>query len=178
LHRPTPVVAGDGTLVHDAEVSVEPGRVRPVTQLYSDDPSSEHTLTDGQILTAVSVGPAVAGERAAYWRANQRLLAEWPLVEAVCRMSVVDGTVTSAAVAIGGVAPAPMRLTEVELALVGEPAVQTVLESAASRSTVGVAPAPQATYKVGLIEGTVLEVLERAVAGEAHAEVSVHERAL
>ena len=175
---PHPSSMGLALLVHDAVVEVEPGGDLAVAGLWSDDPSSEHTLTDGQVLRAVRVGPAVAGERAAYWRANQRALAEWPLVEAVCRLSVEDGTISAAAVAVGGVAPAPRRLPGVEAALVGRPATDETAASAAALASDGARPAPQAAYKVGMLRGTVLEVLERALAGEAHTEASVHERAL
>lgn len=175
---PHPSSVAMALLLHDATVSVDPGGDMPLADLYSDDAASEHTLTEGQVLTAVSIGPAVAGERAAYWRANQRLLAEWPLVEAVCRMSIEGDTITAIGVAVGGVAPAPMRLPAVEEALVGKPATAETLAEAAASASDGSRPAPQAAFKVGMLRGTVLEVLERAVSGEVHAEASVHERPL
>lgn len=175
---PHPSSIAMALLAHDAVVTVDPGGEMPVAGLYSDDPSSEHTLTDGQILTSVLVGPAVDGERAAYWRANQRLLAEWPLVEAVCRLSVDGDSITSAAVAVGGVAPAPLRLEAVEEALIGRPATQDTISAAAALASDGSRPAPQAAFKLDMLRGTVSEVLERALSGEVHAEASVHERAL
>jgi xanthine dehydrogenase YagS FAD-binding subunit len=50
------------------------------------------------------------GERAAYFRAISRTLAECPLVEAVVRLGVTAGTIRFARIAVGGVAPVPLRL--------------------------------------------------------------------
>jgi xanthine dehydrogenase YagS FAD-binding subunit len=71
-----------------------------------------------------------------------------------------------------------VRLRAVEEALEGAPAEPASLAAAAALAASGARPAPQAAYKVRLVEGTVLEVLERALAGDDSTEASEHERPL
>ncbi|NUQ31626.1 MAG: molybdopterin dehydrogenase [Dermatophilaceae bacterium] len=126
------------------------------------DPTRDHLLADDEVLTRVQLPPAVAGERAAYFRAISRSEAEWPLVEAVCRV-VVDGEgrVSNCGLAIGGVAPTPLRLSAVESLLVGSSLDDETLSSAATAAADGANPLPETGYKVQLVAATVREVLER-----------------
>ncbi|MEY2233864.1 xanthine dehydrogenase family protein subunit M, partial [Streptomyces sp. BF23-30] len=83
---------------------------------------------------------------------------------------VLDGsTVTHAAVAAGGVARVPLRLTEVEAALIGREATPDVLDAAAETVLARCRPLPQTGYKAKLFRNTVLEVLEQAALGPATA---------
>ena len=68
-----------------------------------------------ELLTGVLMPAPLEGERAAYVRAIGRAQAEWPLVEVVLRLVVTHGTIGFARVAVGGVAPVPLRLQRVEL---------------------------------------------------------------
>jgi xanthine dehydrogenase YagS FAD-binding subunit len=144
----------------DASVEVHGRAPFGVGELYGDgsDPTRDHLLGPGEILVAIDLPPPVPGERAAYHRAIARSEAEWPLVEAAARLVVSGGRITFATVAVGGVARVPLRLPEVEEALLaGE-----TLDHAAARAATRCAPAAQNGYKVALLTGTVLEVLERA----------------
>jgi xanthine dehydrogenase YagS FAD-binding subunit len=126
------------------------------------DPRRDHLLADDEVLTCVTLPPPVAGEQAAYFRAISRFEAEWPLVEAVCRVVRDDaGRVTSCAVAIGGVAPVPLRLSAVEELLTGTTLDDETLSQAATEATSGASPLPETGYKVQLVEAAVREVLER-----------------
>ncbi|WP_433236781.1 FAD binding domain-containing protein [Streptosporangium sp. CA-135522] len=152
-----------------ASVEVHGRSPLPVGELYGDgsDPTRDHLLGPGEILVGIDLPPPVPGERAAYHRATGRSEAEWPLVEAVARLVSENGGITFARVAVGGVARTPLRLPEVEEALLaGEP-----LDRAAALAAARCAPAAGNGYKVTLLTGTVLEVLERAaeVAGSVPA---------
>ena len=126
------------------------------------DPSRDHLLADDEVLKRVVLPPPVAGERAAYFRSISRFEAEWPLVEAVVRAVRDDGgTVTSCAVAIGGVAPTPLRLSAVEALITGTQLDDDAITAAAAAATEGASPLPETGYKVQLVEATVREVLER-----------------
>ena len=107
--------------------------------------------------------PPLEGERAAYFRATSRALAEWPLVEAVVRVVVDGGTIEFARVAVGGVAPVPLRLEPVEEALTGRPASTEVFDQAASLAASGATPLPVTGYKVDLLRGTLCETLHRVL---------------
>lgn len=84
--------------------------------------------------------------------------------------------IVMARVAVGGVAPVPLRLPLVEEALVGAVPDPESLESAARLASQGTKPAPQAGFKVRILEGTVLEALEQAVSGDASSQAAMHER--
>jgi xanthine dehydrogenase YagS FAD-binding subunit len=147
----------------DATVTTHGGRALPAAELYDgSDPTRDHVLPAGEVLTAVDLGAPVPGERAAYFRAIGRAEAEWPLVEAVARLVVTGGSIGFAAVAAGGIARTPVRLTAVERELTGRPVTASTLRAAAGRAADGCVPLRDNGYKVGLLCDTVLEVLERA----------------
>jgi xanthine dehydrogenase YagS FAD-binding subunit len=159
---PHPSSLATALVGYDAAVEVHGRDPFPVGDLYGDgsDPTRDHLLGPGELLVAIRLPPPVAGERAAYHRAIGRAEAEWPLVEAAARL-VLDGTsIRFAAVSVGGVARVPLRLTEVERALMAGESV----EAAAERAATGCAPTAWNGYKVALLTATVLEVLERAAA--------------
>jgi xanthine dehydrogenase YagS FAD-binding subunit len=165
---PHPSSVATALLAYDALVEVDGRGAMPVAELYGDgsDPTRDHLLGPDEVLTAVGLPPPTPGERAAYRRAIARAEAEWPLVEAVVRMVIDDaGVVTSVAVAAGGVARVPLRLSEVEAQLSAAIITWEALGEAASRVTDRCAPLPQTGYKVALFRDTVLEVLERAADG-------------
>ncbi|MGO4601610.1 FAD binding domain-containing protein [Terrabacter sp. 2YAF2] len=126
------------------------------------DPRRDHLLADDEVLTRVTLPPPAAGERAAYFRSISRFEAEWPLVEAVVRV-VRDGagTVTSCGLAIGGVAPVPLRLDALEDLVTGSMLDDDTVAAAAAGASAGASPLPETGYKVALVEATVREVLER-----------------
>jgi xanthine dehydrogenase YagS FAD-binding subunit len=160
---PHPSSVAVALLAHDGATADVHGRgPLPLAELYGPDPTRDHLLDPAEVLLAVSLPPPLAGERAAYHRAIGRAEAEWPLVEAVARLVLDGDVVRRAAVAVGGVARTPLRLPEVEAALVGRPAAWDTLHAAAGQAMARCAPLPQTRYKVALLRDTVLEVLERA----------------
>ena len=58
--------------------------------------------------------------------------------------------------AVGGVAPVPLRLEGVEEALTGRPASAEVLERAATLAASGASPLPMTRYKLELLPQPVL----------------------
>jgi xanthine dehydrogenase YagS FAD-binding subunit len=163
---PHPSTLGMALLAYDAEVEVEGAGTRTVAALYGDgsDGRHDHQLEEHEILTAVHMPPALEGEQAAYFRVTSRALAEWPLVEALVRLTVTDGTIGHARATVGGVAPVPLRLPLVEEALVGERPIPEVLDKAASLAANGASPLPMTHYKLQLLPHTVRETLDRALA--------------
>lgn len=160
-----PSTLGMALMAYDASIEVAGGKARTVAELYGDgsDPRRDHGLEEGALLTAIVLPAPTAGERAAYFRAISRSRSEWPLVEVLARLVVESDVIRHAAVAMGGVAPVPLRLPKVDAALVGKPASKDTLAAAAAIASEGASPLPMTRYKVELIAGTVLETLERAL---------------
>jgi xanthine dehydrogenase YagS FAD-binding subunit len=163
---PHPSTLGMALLAYDAHVEVAGSGGRPIAALYGDgsDGRHDHQLGEREILTAVLMPPPLESEHAAYCRTITRAQAEWPLVEAIVRLAVSEQTIEYARVAAGGVASIPLRLHRVEEALVGKPASAEALEQAASLATNGANPLPMTRYKVDLLQRTVRETLNRALA--------------
>lgn len=162
---PHPSTLAMALLTYDAEAEVHGESPRGVADLYGDGDllhHADHLLAPDRILTAVRLPAPVPGERAAYHRATSRAHAEWPLVEATARLVLDGATVTHAAVAAGGVARVPLRLTEVEAALIGREATPGALSAAAATVLARCRPLPQTGYKARLFRDTVLEALEQA----------------
>ncbi len=163
--HPHPSTLAMVLLAYEARVKIHGSRKsRPVEELYGDgsDPSRDHHLEKGEILTAVILDAFWPDEHAAYFRAISRARAEWPLVEAAVRFTLQDTVIEKAAVTLGGVAPIPLRMTQVEQALVGQPATPETFEAASKLAIEDASPLPQTNYKLTLIEATLRETMRRA----------------
>jgi xanthine dehydrogenase YagS FAD-binding subunit len=130
--------------------------------LFGDgaDPRHDHRLAERGLLRAVIMRPPLRHERAAYLRAISRAAAEWPLVEALVRLEISEGVIRFARVAVGGVAPVPLRRERLEAALVGRPAGIEALDAATALAAEGAAPLPMTGYKVAMLAGVVRQALE------------------
>jgi xanthine dehydrogenase YagS FAD-binding subunit len=152
-------------LAYEATFETTTRQAVPIAELYGDgsDPSRDHQLDDGELLTMVTLPPPTPQEHAGYVRLMSRALAEWPLVECVARLVVADHTIRLARVCIGGVANIPLRLQEVEGQLIARPPTLATFEAAAQHAIDrATSPLEQTRYKLPMIVGTVLEALERA----------------
>jgi xanthine dehydrogenase YagS FAD-binding subunit len=160
-----PSTLGMALIAYDAKVDVIGGAGRTVAALLGDgtDPRRDHALEDAAVVSAIVLPAPRAGERSAYVRTISRARAEWPLVECAARLGVENEAIAWAAIAVGGVAPVPLRLGAVEARLVGKAARPEGLGEAAALAREGADPLPMTGYKVDLLEQTVLEALEKAL---------------
>jgi xanthine dehydrogenase YagS FAD-binding subunit len=167
---PHPSTLGAALLAYDATVATDRRTDLSVAEVFGDgsDGTHDHQLQADELLTRVALPPPVRGESAAYFRATSRAYAEWPLVEAVVRLRIdkggvdASGTVAWAGIAVGAVAPVPLRLPKVEAALVGQPVTAAAFAAAANHAVDGANPLPMTGYKATLLVGTITEALERA----------------
>lgn len=162
---PHPSTLGMALLAYGAQVEIEGQGRRPIADLYGDgsDPTRDHLLAPNELLTQIHLPPPVANEQAAYFRSISRFEAEWPIVECLVRLVLDGGMIQRAWVSVGGVAPVPLRLTNVEAELTGQSASQSTLAEAAQLAADGANPLPDSAYKVDFLLGTVLTALEMAV---------------
>lgn len=153
-------------LIYDATVRTNK-RDMPIADLYGDGSAHDrdHLLDDNEILTHITLPPVVDGEKTAYFRSISRFEAEWPIVECSVRLVVSDGVIADAGVGVGGVSQIPLRLGNVEAALIGQAATQATLEKAAGVSAENTNPLPQSAWKVEMMVGTILQTLEMALNG-------------
>ena len=140
-------------------------REMSILDLYGDGSAHDrdHMLADGEILTHIILPAPAVGEKTAYFRSISRFEAEWPIVECTVRLVVDGDTITDAGIGVGGVSQIPLKMTNVEEALIGKPANQATVEHAAQISADGANPLPQTAWKVDMLVGTLLTTLEMAL---------------
>jgi len=158
------------------EVAAPDGwQIRTIPELLGDgtDPTRAHALGPGELLTAVVLPTPVVGERSAYLRAISRAHAEWPLVETLARLLVVEGRVVHAALALGGVAVRPIAVSAEPL--LGQPASAAAFAALGEAAIADASPLPMTGYKVPLVAATIAAALEQAA--EAPAALALPESA-
>ena len=163
---PHPSTMAAALLAYEARVTTSLRTALAIDTIYGDgsDGRVDHLLAPGEMLNHVDLPPPLTGERATYQRTISRAHAEWPLVEVIARVSIKNGVIDFARVAVGGVAPVPMRLTQVERALTGATADTATCAAASKRAIEGATALPRTGYKLQLLQGSVLDALTKVVA--------------
>lgn len=166
---PHPSSLAVALLTYGATLDVHGRSELGIADLYGDgsDPSRDHCLDAAEILQAVLMPAPDPSERGAYRRATAREMAEWPLVEAAARLTFDGDAISTAAVAVGGVARTPLLLPEVAEALLGKPATQETLAAAADLATARCSPSPQTAYKVPLLRATLIDTFTACAQAQA-----------
>jgi CO/xanthine dehydrogenase FAD-binding subunit len=107
-------------LVHDAVAVVAgPGgeRTVPLTEFFVRPRVT--CLGRGELLVALRLPAAAPGTTSAYRRLELRRSVDIAVVSASVRLERTEGVITGARLAVGAVAPVPMRVPAAEAALVG-----------------------------------------------------------
>jgi xanthine dehydrogenase YagS FAD-binding subunit len=135
----------------------------PVEELYrlpGDTPHLEHTLLPGELILEVRVPGAAYSRRARYLKVRDRASYEFALVSAAVALSIENGAIQEARLAVGGVGTRPWRLRACETALLGRKPEPSAFEEAAQRALQGVRPLQHNHYKVELLPQTIVRALE------------------
>jgi xanthine dehydrogenase YagS FAD-binding subunit len=163
---PHPSTMAAALLAYDAKIITDQRSGLSIGELLGDgsNGAADHALAPGEMIKAIELPPPLKDERAFYRRAISRTHAEWPLVEVCIRAVIAGGTFQFIRITAGGIAPVPLRLSASEAALNGRPANAANITEAAKQASAGARPLPMTGYKLDLLSGLVLDVLER-VAG-------------
>ncbi|MEU3040185.1 xanthine dehydrogenase family protein subunit M [Streptomyces diastaticus] len=156
----------------DAVVSYEtpdgPGRT-PVTDFYlpvGDTPHRETTLPPGALITHITLPPAPAA-RSRYRKVRERASYAFAIGSVAAALTVEDGRVREARLALGAVASRPWRARAAEAVLTGAPADGTTFAAAADAELAAARPLPRNGYKVPLMRNLVVSVLTELAEGDA-----------
>jgi xanthine dehydrogenase YagS FAD-binding subunit len=137
----------------------------PVEELYrlpGDTPHLEHTLLPGELIVEVRVPGGAYSRRARYLKIRDRASYEFALVSGAAALSIEDGTIREARLAVGGVGTRPWRLRACEAALIGRKPERRAFEEAAQIAAQGARPLQHNHYKVELLPRTIIRALEMA----------------
>ncbi len=119
--------------------------------LPEERPELETVLEPGELVVAVSLEAPLEGARSAYRKVRERASFSFALVSVAVVATVVDGTVRSARIAFGGVAPRPWRALKAEEALSGREASAESFEAAAAAELEQARPLRDNGFKVELV---------------------------
>ncbi|POX37088.1 xanthine dehydrogenase [Streptomyces sp. Ru73] len=139
------------------------GSVRSVglTDFYrlpGGSPHIETVLRPGELITAVVLPPPPPG-RQLYRKVRDRASYEFALVSVAAVLAVDRGTIGTARVAFGGVAPKPWRSPEAEAALTGRPATAATYRIAARAAMRDAVGQGHNDFKIELAERTLCRTL-------------------
>ena len=153
------LVAAEATVVLQG-----PGGQRAVTldRLYRQPGSTPHVENDlrpGELIRAITVPRLPSGTRSGYLKIRDRQSYEFALISVATAVTMVDGVITRARVAAGGVATVPWRLPEVENRLAGRPASAAVFEAAAAAAATDARPLSNNGFKPHMLRRAIARAL-------------------
>jgi xanthine dehydrogenase YagS FAD-binding subunit len=131
---------------------------------YGDDPAKENVLEHGELITAVEWPHRDWLRRSHYLKVRDRASFEFALASCAAALEVKDGKITSARVALGGVATRPWRAAEAEQALVGQAPEEKAFAAAAKAALRGAKPQKFNAFKVELCRRTIVRALTTVAA--------------
>ena len=137
-------------------------RTIPIDDFYllpGSAPERETVLQHGELIVGVEVPASPFAARSRYLKVRERASYEFALVSTAVAIELVDGTVSSARVALGGVAPKPWRARAAEEVLVGDRLDAAAIAAAGGVAVRGARPLRDNAFKVRLAERAVVRAL-------------------
>jgi xanthine dehydrogenase YagS FAD-binding subunit len=120
-------------------------------------------LQPGDLLTSIRIPSTWAGSQFYFEKVRDRAVWDFALVNVAAAMVMSGGTIQRIRLAVNGVAAHPVRLTAVEVAVVGKPRNEETAELAGQLAIRGAEPLAYNGYKVPLLRNLV----KRAIRGSA-----------
>src|SRR4029079_8230117 len=136
---PHPSTMAAALLAYEAKVTTDRRSSLTIGDLLGDGShgSGHHSLPAGAMIKSIELASPLQGERALYKRAISRTHAEWPLVELCVRAVIANGKFHFIRIAAGGIAPVPLRLSDVEAVIDGLATTPAAIADAAKKATSG-----------------------------------------
>src|SRR6195256_219764 len=130
--------------------------------LPGNTPQRETVLEPGDLITHVTLPPPAPGSRSLYLKLRDRASYEFALASAAVVITVANGKMTRARIAMGGVGTKPWRSTEAEGELTGKPTTQAVFQKAANAALRDAKPQGENGFKVELAKRCLTHALKLA----------------
>src|SRR5262245_51429105 len=128
--------------------------------LPTANPTHENVLKDDEVLAAIEVPTRSASMRSAYHKVMDREAWTHAVVSAAVVLEMSGDTCQRARIVLGGVAPIPWRLPEVERMLAGQRFTPELAAAAGEAAVAGARPLAKNGYKVPLTKAVVKRTLE------------------
>jgi xanthine dehydrogenase YagS FAD-binding subunit len=134
----------------------------PIADLYrlpGDTPHMEFTLEPGEMITAIVVPKTEAGRQSTYHKIRDRESYAFALVSAAIALEISGDRISSARIALGGVATRPWRASEAEHEVLGKRLTPDVALAAGRAAFRHARPGQHNGFKVELGARTVADAL-------------------
>lgn len=136
-------------------------------RLPGTTPHLEHVLGDDELIVAVTLDPPLRPLGTAYLKLRDRASYEFALASAGAMLSLDDGMIGEARLALGGVATRPWRCHEAEALLVGRRADEATFTQAADVALAEAQPLSHNAFKVVLARQAIVRALRDAREGQS-----------
>jgi xanthine dehydrogenase YagS FAD-binding subunit len=123
-------------------------------------PEIETVLAHGELITEVTLPATPLAAHSHYVKVRDRASYAFALASAAVALSIENGLIRDARVALGGVATKPWRSIEAEKVLRGRAPSSALFAAAAAQVVKGARPQKDNAFKVELAKRTVLRALE------------------
>ena len=143
-------------------ISSDGARMLPVEDFFAGpdvDVTSENVLRVGEILAEVVIPFPRDGNRSVFLKAKERQAMDFALASVALSLDLNDDTITGARLALGGVAPVPRRVLDVEKALTGASISDIDAHRIGRLAVEGATPLSDNAYKVTLTSNMVSRAL-------------------
>ncbi|TGD83234.1 FAD binding domain-containing protein [Hymenobacter wooponensis] len=133
-------------------------------RLPGDTPQKDTNLEQGELITAVDIPDGPFTKNVHYLKVRERASYAFALVSVAAALSLDNGTIKDARLAMGGVAHKPWRLNEAEKFLVGKPATEDTFRQAAAIAMRDAKAFKHNAYKLKLGPNSIIQALKNATA--------------
>lgn len=128
----------------------------------TDDPRRENVLAAEEIVTAVRIVSTPLAARSTYLKFKERESLDFAMASVAAAVDQADdGTIRTARVVLGGVAPVPWALPKVDAFLAGKKLDDATIAEAATLAVADAKPLSQNGYKVPLTKTLVRRALAK-----------------
>ena len=134
-------------------------------RLPGNQPEKDNNLQRGDLITAIELPPNNFAAHSAYVKVRDRNSYAFALVSAAVGLNLSGNTITSAHIAMGGVAHKPWAATEAETFLRGKPATEANIREAADIAMRYAKPLEHNKFKVEMGKRTIVLALKQALKG-------------
>ncbi|MCB9879715.1 MAG: FAD binding domain-containing protein [Planctomycetes bacterium] len=140
-------------------------RRRKLADLFPADPRAqnpEHTLEDGEIVTALHLPAQPADTRLGYAESREKQSFDWATTACAVRVVMAGGKITAADLVLGAVGPVPMAKPQAAQLLVGKEPSEKLFLRVAEAAFAGATPLAFNAYKLPIGKAVVRAALEEA----------------
>ena len=162
-----PLVALDAIVEIEGENGRRELRLEDFHRLPGSTPEQETVLDPGDLVVAVKLPPQArdVAAHARYLKVRERTSYAFAIVSAAAHLSLSNGTIEQARLALGGVAARPWRAREAEALLTGAEATTQNFRRAAEAALAAARPSGDNAFKIELAQRILVRALELAAAG-------------